>query len=634
MSFQAPDTDSDPSEGGGFKAPDTDADPPKSLEGFLSNAVSNAGRFINPVNIAEGLGNTLKEGLYDLPKAAIESSGDLLKGTAHAITTGELPSTEDVRNTPILKETEKMAGPIAKDPLGYAYKNPIDAAALLAAPVLPFLGEEGAAEAAGNVPRGTTPPEVPPEVPPETPPPAAPVPPEAPKGLPVVEPGAKTGDPHALFAFNDQMGPGGTPRSIYNVFGDPEHPAVKGIGFGSSVTKADLDKAGIPVTGREPRSVGRWEPLEEAPKTPPNEQAGPGAGGNAPPPPSGASRVESAVDEATKQAEELKNYISKGYEGYAKKPGAIADVADWVQEKSQMMAAQQMGVTPNQARQLGRTPLEAHNAMRAIGQYALDNDIVSPTTGLSGMLEKNASLMKGVGKTLGDYRDMASKLAGEIDPKDIVKEVRQALDKKYMRTVTNAEGEESGPRGAYGGQAGAYMRALQEVEDAEKSHSGIADAATELNHAANKAAKNMQPETPFTDVANEVSRINNEKIKALIGKENAAKYEQALREYGVNKKIANALKFKSSGEVKRFGPGSVMSNLTQKAMDEVGYRLGSKVANKVSTAIKNNPSTAANLPSLFKEFIHQVEDVNHETTGMYKGGSVPDDVKRYVSSRC
>jgi hypothetical protein len=653
VSFQAPDSDLDPG-AGGFKAPEDDADPPKTLEGFLGNVGSNAMRAINPLNIAKGLGASVKEGLYDIPKAAAESSMDLVKGAAKAATGGGLPSMEDVAKTPILEKTRQMTEPIAKDPLGYAYKNPVDAAMLMAAPITPFLGAEGAEEAAGNVARGTipeateaaevaggtekvapaspaaeTPLNKPPEGPIEVPAPAKSL-----KDLPVVQPGAKTGDPHALFAYNDNYGPGKTERSLYNIFGDPGHPRLtQAGGYGSSVTKEILDQAGIPVVGREPRSVGKWEPIETAPSAPAGEagtaKAAPEAA--APPP---KSIFETGAEKALDQGKELKDYITRGYEGYAKKPGTMSDVADWIQEKSQMMAAQQMGFTPNQVRQLGKTPLEGHNAMRAIGQYALDKELVSPTTGLGGMLEKNHALTKSVGKTIGDYREMADKLAGEIDPKDVVKEVRKALDKKYMRTVTNAEGEESGPRGAYGGQAGAYLKALQEVEDAEKSHSGISEAATELNHAANKAAKNMQPETPFTDVANEVSRINNARIKQLIGEENAAKYEQALREFGVNKKIANALKFKSSGEVKRFGPGSTFSNLTQKAMDELGYRVGAKSANKLSTAIKNNPAAGRSLPSLFKEFIHQVEDVGHDVTGMAKGGIVPDDVKRYVASKC
>lgn len=72
---------------------------------------------------------------------------------------------------------------------------------------------------------------------------------EAGAALPEVESGAKVGEPHALFAYKDNYGPGGSSRDIYNVFGDPGNPAVQKVGWGSSVTKDMLDKAGIPIKG-------------------------------------------------------------------------------------------------------------------------------------------------------------------------------------------------------------------------------------------------------------------------------------------------------------------------------------------------------------------------------------------------
>lgn len=82
------------------------------------------------------------------------------------------------------------------------------------------------------------------------------------KSLPVMEPGAKTGDPHALFAFNENLGPGYPTTSKYQVFGDPSHPMIKAKGFGTQMTAAELEATGIPIVGRTPRSVGQWEPLE------------------------------------------------------------------------------------------------------------------------------------------------------------------------------------------------------------------------------------------------------------------------------------------------------------------------------------------------------------------------------------
>jgi hypothetical protein len=89
--------------------------------------------------------------------------------------------------------------------------------------------------------------------------------------LPVIQAGSKMGDPHALFAYNDQFGPGGTARSIYNVFGDPQHPALQTRGWGSSISTEDAQQAGIPITGRLPNSM-QYEPIGSAKLTPQEAQ--------------------------------------------------------------------------------------------------------------------------------------------------------------------------------------------------------------------------------------------------------------------------------------------------------------------------------------------------------------------------
>lgn len=73
----------------------------------------------------------------------------------------------------------------------------------------------------------------------------------APELLPAIAKGAKTGDPHALFAYHDNFGPGMTKRALYNVFGDVSHPAVKAAGWGSSLPIEALKKFGIPITGKQ-----------------------------------------------------------------------------------------------------------------------------------------------------------------------------------------------------------------------------------------------------------------------------------------------------------------------------------------------------------------------------------------------
>lgn len=88
--------------------------------------------------------------------------------------------------------------------------------------------------------------------------------------LPVIEPGSKTGDPYALFAYNEHASPNFPAVSKYQLFGDPQNPIIRAKGFGTQMTADELKQAGIPITGRTPRSVGKWEPLDlTTPGTPP-----------------------------------------------------------------------------------------------------------------------------------------------------------------------------------------------------------------------------------------------------------------------------------------------------------------------------------------------------------------------------
>ncbi len=272
MSFQAPDSDAEP-----FKAPEDDADPPKwsDLPGNILPDAKAIG-----TNAAQ-TGLRIGKGIYDLPSDLTETARQELTGGSPF----ETPLAEDLKTvgSGVVGAVKAIPGQlkdlISKDAwIQHPVGNAMTAGAI-AAPFLAPEAEAGEAAARGMIKppaRIGGLPEVPPEVPPVVPKAAAPLPAD----LPVMEPGSKAGDPHALFSYNDDFGPGGTKRSIYNVFGDPEHPAVKGVGHGSSITKADLDKAGIPVTGREPRSVGKWEPLDLGEKEPALEPvAGKGAPG-------------------------------------------------------------------------------------------------------------------------------------------------------------------------------------------------------------------------------------------------------------------------------------------------------------------------------------------------------------------
>jgi hypothetical protein len=389
------------------------------------------------------------------------------------------------------------------------------------------------------------------------------------------------------------------------------------------------------VRGRAGGQAGEPSPGRGAgsqpPAIPPGGPPAGGAGANAAPVTPGPLPVsEVHLGDAVAKAKEVKDYITRGSNQILAKQGMPAEVADYVKGKSQMMALQQMGFTPGQGRNLGKTALEVHNAERAIGQYGLDSGIVGPTNGLRGMVVKNDALMKSVGKTIGDYRKLADGAGPAYGDGELLQLVKAKLDPIYQRGVTP---ENPTPRGLRGPDNASYQRAMQELKDAEPTHEGAAHVATKMNKEATLATKMTQNPGPYTDVANAISEINNERLKAKLTPEAAAKYEKALREFGVNKKIQNALKYKTSGEVKRFGPGSFISNMTQKALDEVGYRVGAKGLNRLSEAVLKNPEAARTLPSLFKEFINAVEEEAKEVTGLSEGGVVKPKMADYIRSR-
>lgn len=505
----------------------------KDTQGFLSKTASNI--IPDLKETAKGLGETVAEGAYEMPKRALETGLEVAAGQPYSETPSGQKDVSLVENAP--EELQKMAEPVTH-PVKFTEEHPVQQAL-------------NAAGLFGALPEGKGAPRVPSEAL-ETPKPTAVEAPAEP--VPIRE------GPEPTFKGASQIP---TPP------GGPVAPPVR--------------PPEVPPT-----------------QAPPNQQ------------PSGLSDLTNAP---IQKAKEVKDYISRGYEGFAKKPGAIADVADYVQSKSQMAAAQQMGATPLQARQIG------HEGMRAIGQYALDNDIVSGTTGLRGMRAKNASLMNAAGEKLGSFRKAADAVRNPpTDAVDVLQAVKAKLDPVFSR-------------GARSGEAGSYAKALEDVEDSKPTFEGIAETATKLNKAANEANRLKQSHGAYTDVANEISHINNERIKQLLGPQKAAQYEQALREYGVNKKISSMLDRKEAGEVKRLGPGSLTSNLTQKMLDEVGYKVGAKAANKLSTSILKNPGIAKSLPSLFKEFVNHVEDVGQEVTGMYEGGAVPADIGNFALSK-
>lgn len=108
---------------------------------FAGNLGQNALDFINPVTIAKGVGSTIKEGLLDVPLDVAKSSVQLLQSGAKTLIGEKSPSDAltDIQKLPIVERTRAMTEGVAKDPAGFAFKRPLDAASLLLGPIVPFL---------------------------------------------------------------------------------------------------------------------------------------------------------------------------------------------------------------------------------------------------------------------------------------------------------------------------------------------------------------------------------------------------------------------------------------------------------------------------------------------------------------
>lgn len=605
MSFKAPESDPSPQAlaGGGFKAPESDPDPSSYWDDVQKNLDAGLRQAPDVATKMAGQAATIGRGIFGgFPESgmqvaqgkpfmqtpvgeAVGAAGQMAKGAAQGIWQGikDTGSTlkapyEMVADDKSLGDTEigqKFRERPISTPLGVAGTVSMGAGLLEGG-----IGAAPEAAAVEDIPKLSVPE----------------APPAAPAELPVVQPGMKTGDPHALFAYNDKFGPEGSERSLYNIFGDPEHPAIKPAGgWGSSVPEETLKANNIPITGRQPNST-KYEPISGTPTEPPV-------------PPSPITPPIDPIQEVKSYIDRGKNAVNSTYAAQAKKPGWSQDVADYFLSKSQMNAANDVGLTPMQQGQLGRTPLAAHDATRALGQYALDSGIVDPVhPTIRGMMVKNESLMKNAGKGLEDIRAEADQnFNPQTDKVDVLQQIHQKFDPVYLTERQPGKAQ--------------YLMALKNIEDAPATFSGMSETATKLNKLANTHAKIQQPHTPFTELANEMSQINNERIKQLVP-DKAVQYDNLLKEFGVNKKIQAALGRKGRGEVKRMGPGGVTSNFLQKGMDEIGYKALAKGLNKTSAAIVKNPNIASSLPSLFKEFIHHADLPEPGETGMAYGGIV------------
>jgi hypothetical protein len=574
-----------PAPAGGDLFTDEPAPTPKSLGGFGRNVVEDVkGNVKGLGDLAEGLTQHPVDTVKRIPGALINEGkriglGELLTG--HPINAaGKLvdaaynkPLSTFLDVAPAIGAAGKALG------IGGAAAEGADAAATAARAAKVAEEAAPAAEAAETVSEA------------------------APKDLPVVQPGLKTGDPHALFSYNDNFGPNGQPRSIYTVFGDPAHPAFQKHGWGSSLPQEDLGE--IPVTGREPRSVGKFEPLA----TPPPEAPPAGESSKGPPP-------------AKDPLQDVKDYIARSQAKIEAKPGWQEKAAKYMKNEVADLRAKDIGMRDPMIRSLDpKRPLQALKKAEDLMSYAGEQGYFKP--GLTNVARKDAIASKigETGRNIGAIREIGGNRAAPP-----IADIRDAI-KSELTTE-------------YGQKAGREIKTVLSDFDrkvkADSSFQGLSDVATYLNgekHTFNKIGQNPGP---TTDAANIISRMNNEALRKVLSPEENAFYTKNLRDFGAHKKLEQMVASAARrGMTGRGAPGGALSTLWQQLWDRGGYRMAGNVADKMSTSVLKNPGKLKTIPDFFEELAHHTgEEIGDTIEGMYQGGRVPDDVRQYVSKPC
>lgn len=236
----------------------------------------------------------------------------------------------------------------------------------------------------------------------------------APPEIPVLNP-TKTGEPYGLFSYNDEMGADFSPRSLYTIHGDPAHPLIdvsKG-GAGNTTQTADwFRERGVPIKGREPRSVGKWEPLDY-----PHETKAP-AGGSEP-----ASPAAPAEPEAVPSTLE-------------KKPSRFAPL-NILQRLGTKGVNSHAGITPETVHTMTRAGQNPAEIGATIGKRLVDDQVLgqSPSETFDRVSAKRQEFGQSVQKAL-DQIKQANRTSGEwADVEDSLhidatKALKPLLDKK------------------------------------------------------------------------------------------------------------------------------------------------------------------------------------------------------------
>lgn len=273
--------------------------------------------------------------------------------------------------------------------------------------------------------------------------------------------------------------------------------------------------------------------------------------------------------------------LNKSMAGVPEEGGLLGTVGQYAKRFGQNQAIKALGASGGQIGQVGVPE------SRALAQSMIDKGVISPLRGPIGLEEKVAQLHGQAGQALGGARKAADVTGHAPSMAEILQQVQKDLESTYAS-------------GANKGMAG-LNRAKEEIaKGGTGTFVGNAQKATDLNQAA-AANKLYRPQGATTDVADTISRLNNEAMGKTLSPEQMTKYDLAKKDYGDLDKVQKFLERGERKEMAGRGGASLAKTIADKTMDAIGNRtaatLGSKTGDLLQSPALNDPLVQKGLMS-------------------------------------
>lgn len=280
---------------------------------------------------------------------------------------------------------------------------------------------------------------------------------------------------------------------------------------------------------------------------------------------------------------QAQDFVGQKYGQMAQKPGFKDIIGDAMIRRAQGMRYRELGGTPAQARILARDLGE--DGLRELVDVAKHKGITRSPVGFV-RRQATKELMESAGKGIGSIREMAAKRGAVHDADSLIEKIKSKLDSEYL-----GEGTASLEKGS-------YLKALEDVRTHAKTPDALAKKITDMNRRA-VANKMTQPKGAITDVVNEASRLNNELVKKHLSPKEVEFYEDSLRDFAASKLFGKLQGYELGREMGgRSGPGGILRNIKQSAMDMGGSKVMENFYDKFGPRLKSTPGLTKNLSSL------------------------------------